>query len=162
MPKLDIHRVQQRLEAYLRIVDKLPQRNKELILGFKRECETRGLSGNRILFYVHKICITAKKVNKDLDKLTKEEIKGVIADIENNDSYKEWTKSGYKISIKKFYQFIDGYDWNSKKFPDRVEWIRTGTEVKIGGPCNSDQGRGNKTVQCCQGRKGKGSGFLHV
>jgi integrase len=123
--KLDILKVKQRLETYSKIIEKLPERNREIILNFKKECYSRGLSDNRVLFYIYRLSVIARKCKKDLDKLTIEDIKELVADIERNNDYAEWTKACYKLAIKKFYQWLEKYEWESKEYPHKVKWIKT-------------------------------------
>jgi integrase len=126
MDNLDIHKAENSIRTYLKVINKLPERNRKLILDFKRECEKQGLSNNRILFYLTKLSRLARKIQKNLDDLSKKDIEDVIIQVEKNENYGEWSKAGYKITIKKFYQWLDGYDWNSKEYPEKVKWLRTG------------------------------------
>jgi len=123
--KLDILQIGKRLSSYSKIIDKLPKRNREMILNFQKECYCRGLSDNRVLFYIYRMSVIARKVNKSLDKLEINEIKDLIAEIERNNSYSEWTKACYKLAIKKFYQWLEKFDWESKEYPKKVKWIKT-------------------------------------
>jgi integrase len=123
--RLDILKVESRLKSYTKIIEKLPERNRDLILDFQKECFSRGLSNNRVLFYIYRLTVIARKLKKDLDKLDIKEIKELIADIERNDNYTEWTKACYKLAIKKFYQWLDKLEWDSKEYPDKVKWIKT-------------------------------------
>ena len=65
----------------------------------------------------------AKNLGKGITELTKDEIKRAVADVERKDC-SEWTKARFKLSIKKFFQFVNDLDWNSKKYPECVNWIK--------------------------------------
>jgi len=123
--KLDIHNTEDKLKATMKKLDNLSKVNKELIMKFYNECFSHGLSNSRVLFYVIKLIRIAEKYKKDLDKLTTEDIKNIVADIEKNENYAEWTKAGYKLTIKKFYKWLD-LKWDSKTFPEKVDWIHAG------------------------------------
>ncbi|MEM5872586.1 MAG: tyrosine-type recombinase/integrase [Candidatus Aenigmatarchaeota archaeon] len=123
--KLDIHKTEEKLKTYLKIINKLSERNRNLILDFQKECFSRGLSDNRVLFYIYRMSMIARQCNKDLNKLSIQEIKEIIANIERNKNYSEWTKACYKLAIKKFYQWLEGYEWESKEYPEKVKWIKT-------------------------------------
>jgi site-specific recombinase XerD len=98
-------------------------RDKELILKFRDECFSLGQSASATLNFIQELLVITRWVKKDLDKLTKDDIKTLIRGIEEKE-YTPCTKLRYKQSIKKFYQFLAGYDWNSKEFPDSVKWIK--------------------------------------
>ena len=51
-------------------------------------------------------------------------MKKIVAEIEKK-NYAEWTKARYKLSIKKFFQFLAGLEWNSKEYPESVSWINS-------------------------------------
>lgn len=121
--KLDIYKLKSKLGKAVKSLNNLSPKNKELLLKFHNECFTNGLSNARTMFYLAKLIFLAKKYKKDFDKLTTEDIKGIITDIEKSERYTEWSKAGYKLTIKKFYKWLDK-GWNSKEFPERVAWIR--------------------------------------
>ncbi|UCG95534.1 MAG: tyrosine-type recombinase/integrase [archaeon] len=129
-----IQKSEQRLKTCLRRIDKLKENDKKLILKFKDEAFAQGLSNARVLHYLIDIQKISEWTSKDLDKLTEDEIKKLVSRIERKD-YSEHTKKSYKLSIKKFYQFLEGYEWRSKEYPKKVKWI--GTDVrkeKLKGP----------------------------
>ena len=85
--KLDILRVGQRLKSFMKIIEKLPERNRDIILNLQKECYSRDLSDSRVLFYIYRLCVIARAYNKDLDKLDIQEIKDIIAKIERIKSW---------------------------------------------------------------------------
>lgn len=148
-----IYKIKSRLNNFHSLIDRnLPKKNKELLRKFERECYSQGLSGNRVLFYIYRLYVVAKRLKKDLDKATKEDIKNLIANIEQGSysykrvckngktikktgSYSEWTKAGFKIAVKKFYQWLNSYEWKSEKYPEIVEWITTNArKAKLSDP----------------------------
>ncbi len=100
---------------------RISKRNSKLILKFIDECLARGLSKNRIMFYICRLRKILRMVKKDFDKMDKEDVKALVRKIELS-NYKEWTKQCYRITIKKFFQFIKGYEWDSKQYPPEVSW----------------------------------------
>ena len=115
--KLDIHNIDKSLEQTIERINNLSENNRNIILSFKRQLEKTGLSNTRILFYLirlNKICNTIKK---GLDKVTKEDIEDFVIRIEKNKEYSEWTKAGYKKTIKKFFKWYK---------PDiDLDWLKT-------------------------------------
>lgn len=122
MNEFDIHNARKDYESAIARVknSQLSERNKELILELHEECLSNGLSIERALFYMNRLYKIAEWLKKDLDKTTKEDIKDLVRKIELNQNYAEWTKSSYRVSVKKFYQWLSGYEWNSKKYPETV------------------------------------------
>jgi site-specific recombinase XerD/ribosomal protein L40E len=102
---------------------KISKKNSEIILKFLDECLARGLSKNRMMFYICRFRKLLKMVEKDFDKMNKEDIKNLVRKIESS-NYKCYTKECYKIAIKKLFQFIKGFEWDSKQYPEEVRWIK--------------------------------------
>ena len=135
---MNVHHIEQKLESIKKLIKKLSAKNSELIFKFEKECYSHGLSDARVLFYASKLLVISRKTGKDLDVLTKENIKEIVAEIERGTyeytlnkrvrkgKYSEWSKVGFKLAIKKFYQWFDGFEWDSKKYPERADWIRSG------------------------------------
>lgn len=98
--------------------------DKELIFKFRDKAYTKDLTDTRVLFYLNKLQKLSEWTDKDLKDLEREDIDKLVAKI-NKKYDSEWTKQGYKIAIRKFFQWLDGKNWNSKKYPDKVEWIST-------------------------------------
>ncbi len=124
---MDIHKREKKLEYVIRKLknDKeLSDKNKRLILAFKDKVFTQGLSVARALFYIEKLPKIALALGKDFDQATRDDIERIVKDLETSD-YAAWTKAGYRITIKKFYQWLEGYEWKSKEYPDKVKWVST-------------------------------------
>jgi len=75
--------------------------------------------------YTSCLSIIATKLDKDLDKVTKRDIKNFIADIQQREDYSPWTKQGYKVIVKKFYQWLH----QTKDYPEIISWISIGISL---------------------------------
>lgn len=122
MDRADIHNSKKNLK---RIIFRLQNssisaKNKKLIMDFHDCCVSSSLSTNRILFYMEKLFRIISLLNKDLDKATKDDIRRVVQEIELNENYTEWTKNNYKVTLKKFYKWLD----RGEDYPDKVKWIK--------------------------------------
>ncbi len=128
---MNVHEPRKRLEACLKSIrssQRIPEGEKKLILKFHDECCSQGLSNVRVLFYMEKLkMLAAKWSHKRLSRMDKDDIKELLGKIERSD-YSEWTKAGYRITLKKFFQWLHGFEWNSQEYPDEVKWIRTSTK----------------------------------
>jgi site-specific recombinase XerD len=108
------------------------KRNKELILGFKEECLSLELSYSRIKNFMQHLWKISTWVEKDFDKMEKEDIKKLCRIIKRAKykrgkkliPYTAMTKLCYKETIKKLFQWLEGYEWSSKKFPEKVDFIK--------------------------------------
>ena len=97
----------------------ISERNKELILKFHNFCFAEGLSIPRVIRYMgclKRICLWMKK---DLDKMNKDDMVELVQNIETKD-YKEYTKIIYKVTLKKFYRWL-----NNGEYPEMVKWFKT-------------------------------------
>jgi integrase/ribosomal protein L40E len=106
----------------------ISERNKELLIKLSQDMQDLDLSYARINFYLAKLWVVIYTLDKNLDKLNETEIKNLLRILKNK-GYSEWTLYGYKVIIKKFYQWLKGYEWNSKKYPKEVEWIKLSRRI---------------------------------
>jgi site-specific recombinase XerD len=106
----------------------ISKRDKELILEFVEYAKAERLSKARILHYLQELRKLKKYLTKDIDKATKKDIMDVMAKIESSD-LAEWSKQGYRITLKKFYRWLYNEKFNAKlkdkEYPELVSWIKT-------------------------------------
>jgi len=99
----------------------LIKENKDIILKFKDYLLSEGLSVQRINRYISDLFKYNKILNKPFDKATKEDLRKVIADL-NQTEYADETKKCFKIILRKLYRFIRGVE-EKGVYPDEVKWI---------------------------------------
>lgn len=121
---MDIHNYKQRLVRTLENIKAGPvsESNKRLILGFHDYCFREGLGVCKIERYLYDLFRLAKMLNKDLSRATREDLEGIVTDIEKN----EWTphtKHTFKMMIRKFYRWVEGID-EKGVYPERIRWLR--------------------------------------
>jgi integrase len=124
--EIDIHNAKRNLEKLLVRVknSQISDKNKKLIMSFYDDCVSSRLSVNRILFYIYKLFRIIHLLGKDLNRASEEDIKAIIRKVELNGDYTEWTKSNYRVTIKKFYKWLEG----DNDYPKKVRWIKTGVK----------------------------------
>jgi len=83
----------------------LIEKNKILTLKFKDYLLSEGLSVQRINRYISDLFKYNKILNKPFDEATKEDLRKVVADL-NQTEYAEETKKCFKIILRKLYRFI--------------------------------------------------------
>ena len=95
--------------------------NKKLLHDFLRECSAQGLSEQRLRKYVSSF-YTIFKLDPgfSLKTATEKDLKDLMVRV-NNSHYAEWTKTDFKVAIKKFYKTMSGGD----EYPKKVRWIKT-------------------------------------
>jgi len=129
---MDVHNTARRLEWASKVIERDPkiiEQNKMLILKFKDRVSSLSLSSQRVLFYVTRLIVIARAFPKSFEEATREDIEKIIAEIEsgkwNKDGYTAWTKHDYKVTLKKFFQWLRKCEWDSREYPAEVKWIRT-------------------------------------
>ena len=98
---------------------KISKRNKEIIIKFHNYCLAEGLSVSRVTRYLgclKRMCLWMKK---DLEVIDKDDMVELVQKIETRDC-KEYTKIIYKVTLKKFYKWI-----NNGEYPEMVKWFKT-------------------------------------
>ena len=118
-------RIVERVTEKIKRSKEISESDKQLILGFADECYARGLTHNRVSHYLYRLAVLSSRfAEKDLKGMTTEDTKCLVGKIERS-NYSEYTKQAYKVVVKKFFQWVGGYDWNSREYPENVKWIRT-------------------------------------
>jgi len=122
----DIYQYDRKIKSEINLLEKskISERNKDLILKFRDHGYSIGLSKARILKWLNKMRLISIRLNRDFDKATKEDIKKLVAEI-NQGNISNWTKADYRILIKRFYKWLKG---NEEEYPDEVKWIKTTTK----------------------------------
>ena len=123
----NVHNIEKRLKSCERSIEKstsISESDKELIFKFRDHCYSEDLTKTRILFYLLRLKKITEFAEKDLKDLEKEDIKKIVALI--NRRYKsEWTKHGFRVTLKKFYKWLEG---DGEEYPDKVKWLKTSTK----------------------------------
>ncbi len=122
----DPHNYRRRLESTIQSIKEskaISRKDKATILKFDDQC-LLNISIGRTVRYMQSMRKLAEWMKVDLEDATKDDIKTVVAEINKMD-YSPWTKQMYRVVLRKFYQWVRGFEWNSKKYPEEVEWIRT-------------------------------------
>lgn len=97
----------------------ISKNNKESILKFIDSCYANGLSEHRVAKYLSLVRSIAEKINKDFDKVTKDDITKYLSYLERSD-YAENTKRDYKIALKRFYKWLNG----DKEYPELISNVK--------------------------------------
>lgn len=118
-----IHRYAENLEwriKGIRSARHCSKANVQYLLDFHDYLFAEGLSIPRVAKYLRLICkIDSRMSGKDFKKVEKQDVLTFLTWLEKSE-YSEWTKSDYKIGLKKFFKWL--YD---DKMPGFVSWIKS-------------------------------------
>lgn len=128
---MSIYHVERKIKSRLNKIrdSKIPKKNKIWIEKFYKELCVRDLERISVLQYLKRSWVLSQWVNKDLDKLDKEDVKEIVKKIEEN-GYKKVSKNVMKTALKKLLQFVNGFDWDSKEYPECCRWIKVSTTIE--------------------------------
>ncbi|MGA2916624.1 MAG: tyrosine-type recombinase/integrase [Sedimentisphaerales bacterium] len=105
----------------------LSAKNKELIFRFLTHISPE-VSERRLTFYTHKLRRLADWLKKDFDVVTEEDLRSLITFISkgnprlNGGKFSQGTVHGYKVTLKRFYRWLEG---NDEEYPRKVRWIKS-------------------------------------
>ena len=121
---MDIHNYKKLFERTLERVKEskeISEENKRIIVGFKDYLLSEGIGIAKINRYLQDLIKLSKMLNKTFSDANKEDIRKVIAELEQTDLSAE-TKKSFKIMLRKLYRFIRGID-EKGVYPEEVKWI---------------------------------------
>jgi integrase/ribosomal protein L37E len=123
---MDIHNSKKAVEYELRKLEE-GDINEEEKLNLKKyytELLAKGISYGRIAKYLRTIRKLSKMLGKPFSKATKDDFIQLVAQIERNHSFSQWTKHDYKLILKRYYRWLKGLS-DGDPFPEEVRWIST-------------------------------------
>ncbi len=127
MKNFDIYNSRRRLELTIRGIEKsdLPDITKRLLIKFSEYCIAEGLVFSTIENHLFCLKNAASWAKRDLDKVDKEGMVEIVGMLEKS-HYATGVKISTKVSIKKFYKWLNG----GEEYPDKVKWIKSSKSVK--------------------------------
>jgi len=117
-----VERLLERIKGEAEDCRDIGEKNREDFLKFKDKIYSQGLSDTRVYFYLQRLWMVTKWIDKPLLELSREDLEKLVGAIHKKD-YSEWSKHDYKVVIRKFFQVMNGHNWNDEEFPDKVDWI---------------------------------------
>jgi site-specific recombinase XerD len=116
----------EKAKDHVKKVDILKE-NQNHILNFIEQIAAEGLSKTRQQKYIYTLISISRMIDKDYNKLTKQDIVKLCSEI-NNSELAEWTKHDRLVAIKRFMKYIYeqlGETYDKGEYPACVKWIRT-------------------------------------
>jgi integrase/recombinase XerD len=95
--------------------------NKRTILRFLRDLESENVGIPRLTKYLFTMPVIGEKLGKNFNDATREDIKRIVSEINQSTKYSDWTKSDFKIALKRFYRWLR--ESPKGETPREVAWI---------------------------------------
>lgn len=105
----------------------LSPRNKELIFRFLNHIASE-VSERRLTFYTHKLRKIGGWLKKDFNTVKESDLRSLLTFLSKGNAREDGTKfsigtvHGYKVTLKRFYRWLEG---NDDEYPHKVRWIKT-------------------------------------
>jgi site-specific recombinase XerD len=124
----DIHNYKAKLESRIKRIEIISsEEDRTLLLKFRDYCLCDGINFGKIDVYLFFLMKFREMLGKPIIQANREDIVRVLGSL-NSLEWTEYTKNGFKIAIRKFYQII--YDMhNTGEFPDVVKRIKLNLKV---------------------------------
>jgi len=119
----DIYNFDDRLRREHERLEKLPRKDREVILEFEKYCKASGISKSRIVKYLYSLRKIAGWLGKPLREACRKDIERVLAEMEDKD-YSAWTKHDYRVVLKRFYTWLNGGEEL-----ETVKWFKTSIKL---------------------------------
>ena len=123
---MDLYNYGRRLQRKIVEFEESKEPNLVTVSEFAKYLIADNLSAARVWKYMVILNKVHQRLGKNFDSVTKKDIQDLVASI-NTSSYKEWTKSAYKVAIKRFWKWLK----NSEEYPDEVKWVKTTCKQKV-------------------------------
>ncbi|MEW6295853.1 MAG: tyrosine-type recombinase/integrase [Candidatus Diapherotrites archaeon] len=127
--RIDIHNYRKRLNcalSWIKSKAKLTPANRTLLLKWYECLVNDGLTVPRMEKLVSQVCRIGEWLEKDFEKAGQNDIERIVSIIQSNQKYADWTKHDYKVTVKKFWKWLNG----NKELPEIVKWVSTRMGVK--------------------------------
>ena len=115
----------------------ISDKNKQLIFQFLNHISPE-VSERRLTFYTHKLRKLACWLKKDFDTVEENDLRTLLTFLtkcnarEDGGKFSQGTVHGYKVTLKRFYRWLEG---NDEEYPKKVRWIKTnGDTMRIHEP----------------------------
>jgi site-specific recombinase XerD len=121
---MDIHNHRKVVEYELQQIEKdeIPREEKVNLKKYYKELLAKGISYGRIAKYLRSIRKLSQMLRKPFSKATKEDFIELVAKIEKNPKWTEWTKHDFKVVLRRYYRWLKGLS-DKDPFPEEVRWI---------------------------------------
>ncbi|MFH1327339.1 MAG: hypothetical protein ABIH76_00580 [Candidatus Bathyarchaeota archaeon] len=131
--KIEIYKHDQIFNRTIRRLESasdISKNDKVSIIGLVKHLLAKGVSKPRTIKYINHLTVLARMAYKHLGQLDRKDMEMLVSQI-NMANYTEHTKHDYKIIIKKFYQWLRGFNEEEHEYPDEVKWIKSHPKKEV-------------------------------
>jgi integrase/ribosomal protein L40E len=121
--KAELYNYPRILELTLRKLNEDPlvcDEDKKAIVSFSKVRLAKGSSHGRVAKITYCLKFLSHWLKKPYSEATKEDLIGLVGDLESDMHYSEYTKHDYKIVLKMFYKWLKG---NDEVAPPEIKWL---------------------------------------
>jgi len=121
--EIDLYNYPRRLELGIKKMNEdelVCDENKEAIISFSKVRLAKGSSHGRVAKVIYCLRFMCHWLKKPFSQATKDDLIGLIGELEGNNHYSEFTKYDYKIVLKMFFKWFKG---NDEEFPTEIKWL---------------------------------------
>ncbi|MEM5878332.1 MAG: site-specific integrase, partial [Candidatus Aenigmatarchaeota archaeon] len=86
------------------------------------------LTYSRVNIYLRNIKLMRSVVRKPFNEWTKDDVNAFAVWVNSNNRYSEWTKALALLTMRKFFQVLSGFNWNDKRYPGIVSWLKVSVD----------------------------------
>ena len=117
----EIYGYDQSLKSVLKKLEKsnIPEQDKKILVRYHEDLLLDGIGMGRVIKYLNMLFLVSKKICKEFESVTQEDMKHFVAEIERSD-YSEWSKYDFKITVRKFYKWLR----KTEGYPEEVAWMK--------------------------------------
>jgi site-specific recombinase XerD len=122
MAGADIHKNRAKLNLWLDKIKKsgkVCEKNKKIILDFKKHLQFKGLSISTVESQVYAVYKLALILGKNFEEVSRQDLERALEKIESF-GWAERTKAEFKSLIKRFFRWLR----KSDEYPEEVKWIK--------------------------------------
>jgi site-specific recombinase XerD len=98
----------------------LSEQDKTTLVKYHEDLLLDGLGIGRVIKYLNLLLLFSRKIDKNFEKVTEEDMKHAVSTIEKDQHYSEWSKYDFKIAVRKFYKWLR----KTENYPKEVAWMK--------------------------------------
>ena len=128
--RIEIHEFEKIFTTTLKRLNEstdIDPKDKNEINDFINHLLAKNLSKGRVIKYTTHLIVLARlaitSAGKSLGNLDRKDIESMVAKI-NSADYSPYTNHDYKIVLRKYFQWLKGYNEDEHQFPEEVRWIK--------------------------------------
>lgn len=127
--RLDAHNYKRRVDRYFERLNTnttISEEDKEILGKYRDYLVSEAITFGRINKYIPNLGKIREHLGINFREATEQDIRRIVAGIEANERYSQWTKRDFRLTLRKFFTWLRG----TKEYPPEVAWLRVHTKIK--------------------------------